>query len=143
MKDLLNLLDSIHFAFNHPEYTPAEGVTHCNQFVNEVCTIYGFNRLGGKLANEICEYLAEHPEWGELRMDKCQDLANAGSLIVAGIKSDPHGHVAIICPGKEKPSGRWGEVPSCASVGKMNTIGLGINWSFSSLPRFWVWRKTI
>jgi hypothetical protein len=143
MKDWLKLLDSIHLAYNHPEYTPKDGVTHCNQFVNEVCESLGYKSLDGKLANDICDILANDPTWSEITMDKCQDLANGGSLIIAGIKESGHGHVNVICPGKKKTSGRWGEVPTCANVGKENFIGKGINWAFSDMPKFWVWRQTL
>jgi len=153
MKDRNQLLDAIHLAFNHPEYAPrinrddkgnVIGVTtYCNQYVDEVCEVVGFEGLTGKMANEICEYLSKHPQWSPVKMEDCQDLANGGTLIVAGIRGDPHGHVCIICPGKPKVSGRWGLVPSCASVGKENTIGRGINWAFSERPEFWVWRQTL
>ena len=142
MKDSLSLLDAIHLAFNHPEYQPKDGVTHCNQYVNEVCESYGFKEFNGKLANDICDILEFHPDWSVIDMDRCQDLANGGGLIIAGIKEAKHGHVCVICPGHIKTSGRWGQVPSCASVGIENTIGKGINWIFGTLPKFWVYRKT-
>lgn len=143
MKDALTLLDAIHAAYSHPEYAPAEGVTHCNQFVNEVCSTVGFKDLNGKMANEIIDCVSTHSQWSEIEMERCQELANGGSLIVAGIKESVHGHVNIICPGKEKSSGRWGAVPSVANVGKENFIGRGVNWSFSVKPKFWVWRLTL
>lgn len=143
MKDRLQLLDAIHLAFNHPEYAPKDGVTHCNSYVNEVCETYGFKELSGKLANDICDFLSTHPQWSEISMDKCQSLANEGTLIVAGAKAEGHGHVVVVCPGKEKSSGRWGNVPSVASVGKENTIGKGLSWSFSEMPKFWAWRPTL
>jgi len=142
MKDRLGLLDAIHLAFNHPEYAPAVGVTHCNQYVNEVCTTYGFKDLDGKVANEICDLLATHPQWVEISLERCQELANEGTLIIAGIKEEGHGHVNIICPGKPKTSGRWGVVPSCANVGKENFIGKGLNWAFNDLPKCWAWKQT-
>lgn len=143
MKDWLLLIDAIHSAYNHPEYAPQEGVTHCNQFVNEVCSTLGFKELDGKLANDIVLILSNSLSWSSLGMDQCQELANAGSLVVAGMQEDAHGHVNIICPGKLKASGRWGPVPSCANVGKENFIGKGINWAFSSMPKFWVLRSTL
>lgn len=143
MKDWLSLLDAIHTAYSHPEYAPSEGVTHCNQFVNEVCTILGFREFDGKVANEIVDLLNQHPKWSVIEMERCQELANGGSLVIAGIKEEVHGHVNIISPGKVKSSGRWGDVPSCANIGKDNFIGKGINWAFSVKPTFWVWRQTL
>jgi len=145
MKDVFALLDGIHLAFNRPEYNPEHGTTHCNQFVDEVCRTLGFKELNGKLANDIVDFLSTHPQWQEIKCEESQSIANAGGLIVAGLKDEKldHGHVCIICPGKEKPSGRWGLVPSCASVGIENTIGKGINWSFMRIPQFWVYRPTL
>lgn len=143
MKDSLKLLDAIHLAYSRPEYAPSPGVTHCNQFVNEVCQYLGFRDLDGKLANEIVDMLELHPQWSRIELERCQDLANGGSLVIAGLKEQGHGHVNIICPGKLKMSGHWADVPSCANVGKENFIGKGINWAFSQMPLFYVWRQTL
>jgi hypothetical protein len=144
MKDGLKLLDAIHAAYSHPEYLPKDGVTHCNQFVTEVCETLGFKDFTGLMANDICLAIAKHPQWSEEKsLERCQDLANGGTLVIATYQEDPHGHVNIICPGKIKTSGRWGLVPSCANVGKVNFIGKGINWAFSSMPRLWIWRQTL
>lgn len=143
MRNLLVLLDAIHIPLNRPEYVPLNGVTHCNSYVNDVCQIYGYKELDAKLANEICNILAQDPQWSEVPMEQCQDLANTGTLIVAGLKADTHGHVNVISPGRVKTSGRWGNVPSCANVGKEIFIGKGINWAFSDLPKFWAWRPSL
>lgn len=143
MKDRLVLLDAIHLAFNHPEYAPKDGTTHCNQYVNEVCETYGFKGLIGRPANDICDFLEHHSEWKEIKLDEAQFLANEGTLIIAGNKGTPHGHVVVVCPGHLKFSGRWGSVPSCASVGWTNTIGRGINWAFAQMPKFWAWNRSL
>lgn len=143
MKDKLLLIDSIHLPLCRPEYVPTEGVTHCNQYVAEVCSLYGFRGLGGLFANEIIEVLDKHDQWNRVPMERAQDMANDGTLIVAGYQGNPHGHVNIICPGSEKTSGRWGKVPSVANVGKEIFIGKGINWAFSTFPNLWAWRPTI
>lgn len=144
MRDSLKLLDSIFSAYNHPEYVPSEGVTHCNQFTSEVCASMGYKAFEGLTANQICEAIAKDPQWSEeSNLERCQDLANGGTLILATFLEEPHGHVNIICPGKIKTSGRWGSVPSCVNVGKTNFIGKGINWAFSSMPKLWLWRPTL
>lgn len=143
MKDRLALLDAIHLPLCRPEYQPANGETHCNQYVAEVCTAYGFKGLEGLLANDIIETISKHDQWSEVTLNKAQDLANEGTLIIAGTRGAVHGHVNIICPGKEKTSGRWGQVPSCANVGKDVSIGKGINWSFGEYPKLWAWRPTL
>lgn len=144
MHDWLKLLDAIHAAYSHPEYAPKEGTTHCNQFVHEVCSLMGFTGFEGMLANQICEEIAKNVQWvEETNYERCQDLANGGTLIVVALKGDPHGHVNVICPGKIKTSGRWGNVPSVANVGKENFIGRGLNWAFSSTPRLFIYRPTL
>lgn len=143
MKDSLSLLDAIHAPLCRLEYQPKEGVTHCSGYVAEVAGIMGFKDLDMLLANEIVTRISQNPQWSEIPMEKAQDLANGGSLIVAGVIEEPHGHVVIVCPGKIKNSGRWGNVPTVANVGKEVWIGKGVNWAFSSMPKFWVWRKTL
>lgn len=143
MKDPFLLLDAIHLAFNRPEYAPKDGSTHCNQYVNEVCQTLGFTEFDGKLANEMVDIIDAHPQWSKVEMNKCQELANHGTLVLAGLKAEQHGHINIICPGKEKTSGRWGPVPSCVNVGKENFIGRGVNWAFGDYPKFWAWRQSL
>lgn len=143
MKDSLNLLDAIHLPLCRPEYQPQDGVTHCNGYVAEVAELMGFKGLDMLLANEIITRISQNPQWSEIPMNKAQDLANGGALIVAGLKGETHGHVAIVCPGKLKSSGRWGTAPSLANVGKEVWIGKGANFAFSDPPTFWVWRQTL
>jgi len=142
-RDVNALLDAIHLPLCRPEYQPKDGSTFCNKYVAEVCAAYGFKGMNDLLANEIIELISGSTNWSEVPLDKCQDLANAGSLVVACLRGEPHGHVNVICPGKPKTSGRWGSVPSCANVGKDVFIGKGINWAFSDLPRFFAWRPSL
>lgn len=143
MKDQISLLDAIHLPLNRPEYQPLNGVTHCNGYVNEVCQYLGWKGFDGLLANQMIDLMATSDAWTETPIEKCQFLANQGTLVIAGLKDDPHGHVNVICPGKEKTSGRWSLVPSCANVGKDIFIGKGINWAFSDLPKFYAWRQSL
>lgn len=143
MRDRLQLLDSIHLAFSRPEYQPSNGITHCNQFVTEVSEGCGFKGLSGLLANQIIDLISEHEQWSDCPIEKAQDLANEGTLILACLKADPHGHVNVICPGKMKTSGRWGNVPSVANVGKENFIGKGLSWAFSDMPKLYAWRPSL
>lgn len=143
MKDQLSLLDAIHLPLNRPEYQPGGGLTHCNAYVNEVCQAIGWKSFDGLLANQIIDLMVSSDQWTETPLEKCQFLANQGTLVIAALKADPHGHINIICPGKEKTSGRWGLVPSCANVGKEVFIGKGINWAFSDMPKFYAWRPSL
>lgn len=142
-RDLFLLLDAIHLPLCRPEFEPLDGVTHCNGYVSEVCEIYGYKGLNGLLANEIIELVSQSPNWSEVPLERCQELANAGTLIILGTKGDVHGHVNIACPGRSKTSGRWGTVPSVANVGRENWIGKGCNWAFSDQPKAWAWRSTL
>lgn len=103
----------------------------------------GFKSFEGLLANQMIDLMEKDGAWSKVDMTQCQVLANAGSLVIAGLKAEPHGHVNVICPGREKTSGRWGQVPSCANVGKDVFIGKGINWAFSDSPTFYVWRPSL
>lgn len=143
MRNLFTLLDAIHIPFSRKEYQPRDGVTYCNLFVSDVCDIYGFRGFRGKLANQICEDLEKSQDWIELDMNKAQGLANEGTLIIAALKGKIHGHVNVVCPGRVKESGRWGEVPTVANVGKENFIGKGINWAFSEAPKLYAWKPTL
>lgn len=143
MRDLFTLLDAIHLPLNRPEYRPENGVTHCNGYVNEVCSYIGFKAFEGLLANEMINLMETSDQWTETAMEKCQFLANQGTLVIAAFKEDPHGHVAVVCPGKEKISGRWGVVPSIANVGKEVFIGKGLSWAFSSMPKFYALRSSL
>lgn len=142
MKDIYGLLDIIHEAFSRPEYQPSGGITHCNAFTSEVVSNFGFKALEGLLANEIIDLLSKNDQWSEVPLEKVQDLSNSGTLVILGFRGEPHGHVCIACPGKTKSSGRWGQVPTVASVGKQNMIR-GCNWVFSDLPKCWVYRTTL
>jgi hypothetical protein len=143
MRSLLTLLDAIHIPFGRPEYQPRNGMTYCNQYVSSVCDIYGFRGFQGMMANQICDALSMSDAWTETKMDKAQELANGGTLIVAAIRGPEHGHVNVICPGRQKYSGRWQEVPTVANVGKENFIGKGINWAFSDMPKLYAWRPSL
>lgn len=142
MKDIYGLLDAIHEAFSRPEYRPNNGITYCNIFTNEVVSKMGFKGLEGLMANQILTLISTHDQWSDVPLEKVQDLANAGTLVVLGTHGEPHGHVSIACPGRSKTSGRWGQVPTVASVGKENMIR-GMNWVFSDLPKCYAYRPTL
>lgn len=142
-KDIFTLLDAINLPLCRPEYQPGGGLTHCNAYVDDVSLALGWKGFAGLLANDIIDLLEKSDQWSEVQMEQCQFLANQGSLVIAGLRDDPHGHVNIICPGNEKTSGRWKKVPSCANVGKDIFIGKGINWAFSDLPKFYAWRQLL
>jgi len=152
VKDFLRLLDAIHLPLCRPEYQPRQAkdidgkivtLSHCNSYVNEVCEIFGYKEFGGLLANQMIDLMAFSPAWSLTGIDKAQFMANQGSLVIAGLKAEPHGHVAVCVPGKEKTSGRWGMVPGIANVGKDVFVGKALSWGFSEMPQFWTLRNSL
>lgn len=173
--NLIRLIDAICVAWDNPTYYPEldNGVlvkTHCNQFVCEVAHAVGcedfFDSITHQpmMADDIIQMMAGSDRWAELRvaglapdeMTKnlkwVQMWANQGYLTIAGATGQAlgsaHGHVAVIRPGIMKSSGKWGECPVVANVGKEMFIGraksgvmkgepVGLNEAFIQMPRFW------
>lgn len=158
MKDLITLIDSICEAYDRPDFVPANGETHCNQAVSMIADIMGCKTLDFKSADEIVTYIAANPDWQEIQLSQAQDMANQGSLCIAGLDSktlnDTHGHVVVIRPGKVVYSGKWGPTPRCLNIGAENflarakrgpltAMSCGINEAFVPLPKFFVWRPSL
>lgn len=175
---LIKLMDAICVAWDNPDYYPefengVLKVTHCNQFVNDVAKAVGCNDFFDPvthdplMADDIIRVVSGSSRWAELRVAglpqaelpaalwRVQVWANQGYLTLAGASGSAlgaiHGHVCIIRPGKMRVSGKWGEVPAVANVGKENFIGraktgpmkgepVGINQAFIQLPHFWSWK---
>ena len=109
----------------------------CNYFVSvalqRLYSISDFTPAanGGKWlnANQIAEYVRAHPDvWSDLGSGDSQQTlsdAEAGAELnqptIAIMKGNPHGHVAIILPGKLQPSTTWGlNVPNSAAFSLNN-----------------------
>lgn len=160
VKDPIALIDAILDAYDNQAFlpNPVTGVTHCNQAVTSVCDAMGYLGLGGLTADEIIGKIQNNPDWSLVPIDKAQEFANQGSLLIAGLTSDElkqgHGHVVIIRPGKEVYSGKWGKCPRVLNVGIENFVArakkgpltnqpCGLNESFVDLPKIWVLRSTL
>lgn len=159
MKDPIALIDAILDAYDRIDFRPApDGTTHCNQAVDSVCQAFGYKYLLDLTADQIIEKITGNSEWSEIPVEKAQDMANEGSLLIAGLDSkalgQSHGHVVIIRPGKAVFSGKWGSVPRVLNVGAHNFIArapngamtnqpVGLNEAFIPLPKIWVLRSTI
>lgn len=74
-------------------------------------------------ANDIYDYVSAGGNWSklgdatdqEVLADAAQGAAN-GQPVIAVIKGNPHGHVALVLPGPLTQSGNWGlKVPNSAS----------------------------
>lgn len=174
VNNLIRLMDAICVSWDNPSYYPEYEngvlkVTHCNAFVNDVAQAVGCDDFYDPLthealmADDIIQRMSGSDRWQELRvaglppdaqriaLSSVQMWANQGYLTIAGMSSaalgSAHAHVCIVRPGKMKTSGKWGEVPVVANVGKENFIGrgksgpmkgepVGVNEAFIQMPRF-------
>jgi hypothetical protein len=158
MRDLITLIDSICEAYDRPDFQPKDGTTFCNMAVTMIADTMGCKDLDFKTADEIIAFIANNPDWNEMDMSRVQDLANQGSLVVAGLDSEAlkqeHGHVVVIRPGKLVYSGKWGPTPRCLNIGAENflarakkgpltAMSCGVNEAFVEKPKFWVWRPSL
>lgn len=123
-----------------PELQPAGGVTHCNQGLNDIATEFGFTEFDGKMANACIDLMASDMRWRECSAEEAWTWAMAGNLAVACMKEEPHGHVAVICPGDKVASGKWQvDVPQIANVGQKNGI-FGENFAFREPPKHYLYQ---
>lgn len=175
---VINIIDAICVGWDNPDYWPVfeNGVlktTYCNKFVNDVAQAVGCTDFVDKMtkealmADDIIRVMESSPSWVKLEIhDEPQDVrendlrsvqvwANQGFLTIAGLSASAlgaaHGHICVIRPGSMKSSGKWGEVPVVANVGKEMFIGrgkagvmkgkpVGVNESFVPMPKFYSWR---
>lgn len=160
MKDPILLIDAILDAYDRMDFRPnPDGSTHCNQAVQAILvTVAGYSAMAGMMADQMVAFMASSPEWSLVPMEQAQDMANEGSLLVAGLDSkalnQAHGHVVVIRPGKPVFSGKWGSTPRVLNIGASDFIArgqsgamtnqpCGLNESFIPLPKIWVLRSTL
>lgn len=172
---IIQLIDAICVAWDNPDYYPVfeNGVlktTFCNRFVNDVALAMGYTGFQDHVtkqaltADNIMHVLETDPRWQEIRcaglppdqremaLRSIQTWANQGYLTLAGLSSavlaSAHGHVCCVRPGLLRSSGKWGDIPSVANVGRENFIGraksgvmrglpVGVNESFIQMPKFY------
>ncbi len=160
-RDVIFLIDAICDAYDNQAFQPlADGTTFCNQGVIYVSEAMGCKDFAGKNADEIVAFLSSDPNWSLVPMEKAQELANAGSLLVAGLDSktlgQSHGHVVIVRPGKPVYSGKWNTslCPRVLNIGQENFLArakkgpltnqpAGLNEAFQPLPKIWAWRPSL
>ncbi len=141
--------------FGDETFMAVGDTTHCNQYVHYVATKMGYTKFqpdgaaGPMMANEICDMLdANTEEWMPVGGGVAQWHANNGALVVASWKNfGGHGHVSVVFPGELGTSGNWhtDEVPKMANVGPADRskIGIGANWCFHDIPKFFVLKATL
>lgn len=159
MKNLIGLFEAICDTYDRQDLKPLEdGTTYCNVAVAAVADAMGCKTLDFKTADEILVYISANPDWMEIPIEKAQETANQGSLVIVGLSSEAlkqgHGHVCVIRPGIPCHSGKWGAVPRCLNVGSemflarakrgpLTGMAAGVNEAFIPLPKFFVWRPSL
>lgn len=161
VRDVLTLIDAICDAYDNQAFAPhQDGTTFCNEGVNSVATAMGYKGFAGMNADQIVAFMAASPDWSPVPLEQAQELANQGSLLVAGLDSktleQAHGHVAVIRPGRPVYSGKWNTnvCPRVLNIGAENFIArakkgpltnqpAGVNESFQPLPKIYVWRDSL
>lgn len=160
MRDLIGLFDAVCDVYDRQDLAPKpDGTTFCNFAVDAVAQAMGYKYLAGKTADEIVAFLGSSTDWSEVPFEKAQDMANQGSLLIAGASGEElgqaHGHVCVIRPGKPVYSGHYGgSAPRCLNIGAENFLArakrgaltnqpCGLNEAFIPLPKIWAWRATL
>jgi hypothetical protein len=108
--------------------------TYCNLFVNAVMLTQDYHGFEGRVANTINDImLFDKTHWRPLD----PAVWKQNTIVVAGIKADPHGHVNILLPGEFVDSTNYKKkVPLCANIGRDNFFGKGINFAFHFEPLY-------
>ncbi len=101
--DILSAVDKLNPLKN---YLPALGLTHCNQFITDLCKELGVVMLWD-LANKQFDWLdslkAAIAGWSPCSRTDAQGFANQGRLVLVAFRNnDPpphdHGHIAVVVP---------------------------------------------
>ena len=126
MDDIKALCDA---ALSNPAFQPKNGVTHCNQAVNQVASAVGCLEFVGLMADEIYQTMVTNAsgKWAKLGGSDATIWALSNGLAIAAMPSqrlgEAHGHVAVIYPqGMEGSASLGHDVPLVANVGK--TVGV-------------------
>ena len=141
MKTLPLLLDAICEVYDNVQYIARNGTTYCNQAVNNVAERMGFLGFIGLNANHMVDLMDKHPEiWKVVDAMVAATKAEQGCLVIAGLKDEPRGHVAVIRPGNLVVSAKWQtQVPKCINIGISHTISLGVNYAFEKEPKYYMY----
>lgn len=103
---------------------------NCSGFVKAVASDLGVSLTGQ--ANDIIDQINENG-WAIDSGQEARDWAEAGYLVVAGLKAQPNGHVVVVVPGPlaqgKYPTAYWGRL---GGSGKKKTT---INWSWNATDR--------
>ena len=102
----------------------------CSGFVKAVANEVGIV-LSGQ-ANDIVDQIQQIP-WKSLATGYEASINAEVGLVIAGLKANPNGHVAVVVPGDlahaKYPVGYWGRL---GGGGRKNTT---LNWSWNKTDR--------
>lgn len=143
-ENALKLIDACCSALEKPEFAPRNSTTYCNQAVQYIATMMGCIEFSASMnANRMIDMMAQSEHFAEIPVENAQAYANNGSLVIAGLKAMPHGHVCVIRPGKEIYSGKWMiKAPRIINVGGENFISRSLSWAFKDIPKVYLWRES-
>ncbi|MBE0338037.1 hypothetical protein [Paenibacillus sp. 23TSA30-6] len=121
-------IDSLNVESN---YLPKGGVSHCNEFAQDVMKKMSAALPGG-LANEMADALSNKkaPGWYAVTFSDAQKRANLGYPTIGIKKETGHGHVVVVRP-KGSSITALKEV-QVAQAGTSNFNSKTINWSWKA-----------
>jgi hypothetical protein len=133
--------------------SPIDDISPCNVFlVRALNRVYGVRDFekpgapgGAMTANEIANFVESSTDkWTLLgkagdqkTLNQAQGYTNLKKAVIAVLRGNPHGHVALIIPGEQTFSGNWQlNVPNSASFflnkPEKSYVGKGLSFAFSS-----------
>jgi hypothetical protein len=79
----------------------------CSHAVCYVINQIADPKFGFLDANHVMDFLKSSSDWKQVKVDDGMTLANAGVVVVGGMKQTGHGHVIAIYPGEKIASGGY------------------------------------
>ena len=136
----MNLDEIILPFYNKWDKVPNVIETHCSQFIADIMRSLDYNNFNGKTANGIIEIMYYDKLWQNILPEDW----NQNSIVIAGLKGEPHGHVCILLQGDFEDSRHWKkQAPLCANIGKTNFWAKGTNYAFHDEPVYYLYKNKI
>ncbi|MEM5366839.1 NlpC/P60 family protein [Paraburkholderia azotifigens] len=112
----------------------------CSGFVRAVATELGISLSGN--ANQLVALMNSSSQWRDLGTDASQAMsyANNGYLVVAGLATSGHGHVAVVVRANSSvPIAYWGKLHS---VGRKHA-SIHYSWNAHDLKHVSYFARTV
>jgi hypothetical protein len=132
----INLTKTIKPIFNKWSVKDNKEQTFCNMFIADVMATQGYYAFAGLMANQIIDIMElDASHWRKINpLD-----FDMQSIVIAGLKDNPHGHICVLISGSFIASGKWHKyVPLCANIGANNFYGNGISFAFRTEPNYYL-----